>query len=489
MPTLILHRRVTRQPQGSARINPKHWLAPYIAFAWDGRRGYVWHKPVAPLVQTLIAPASRFGEVIQPDGAGYVSFNVPGLTPDGISLACWAAAVAGTTDRAIFSVGNGLASDGIRGLFLTAAEAWSMRRSNSAAAQSGQSQAGWSSGVWQHLIGVQPLVSSSGCYVNGVGSTASGNSRAMSAANLVTLAAWRQSGSYAAISDSSVLGVGPGMVLTKIPDADEIPRIYQEALADPWSIWSPRPVFVWMGGGTLSLVIADAAHGHAADGIVLTAAAALAVADATHAHIGDALTLSTGTALAPADAGHAHAADAIAISAQSALGVADAAHVHVADNLTLSATGAAALSIADAGHAHAADGLALTTASALAVADALHSHTVDGLTLSAASVLAIQEALHAHAADGLTLTAGGAPALLLADSLHAHTADGVLLSVAAWLLVADAAHGHAADLVLLSTALPPAIPSAPPIGHRLATGRRTPTMLALRGPNLSTRTR
>ena len=151
-----------------------------------------------------------------------------------------------------------------------------------------------------------------------------------------------------------------------------------------------------------------------------------------------------------ADATHAHAADSLTLTAASALAVADATHSHAADNITLSVAGATNLTVADALHGHAADALALTSAHALIVADATHGHTVDGLTLTAASVLAIQEALHAHAADNVTLDASGAVNLLLADGLHAHTVDGVALTVAAWLTVADALHGHAADNVVLT---------------------------------------
>lgn len=266
--------------------------------------------------------------------------------------------------------------------------------------------------------------------------------------------------------------------------------------ARPFSLFEPRRIWVPVsaGGGSVSLIVADATHAHTADGLVLTSSTALSVADATHAHAADAITLVVGSVLAIAEASHAHAADSPALTAASALAVADATHAHAADsgtltaasvlaiqealhahaadatvltmdsalavaetlhaqaadNLVLGVAGTTNLVVADVAHAHSADVLVLTSAHALAIADAIHGHSVEGLTLSVASVLAIQEALHAHAAENLALETTGSAVLLLADSLHAHTSDGAALTVDAWLVAADAAHGHSADNVVFT---------------------------------------
>ena len=238
-----------------------------------------------------------------------------------------------------------------------------------------------------------------------------------------------------------------GLPADRAIEITKSPQAAFEAVLGSRGIWVPLPA---SAGGSVSLIVADATHGHTADGLALTSSTALSVAEATHAHAADNITLVVGSVLAIAEASHAHTADSLTLTAASALAVADAAHSHAADNITLSVAGATSLTVADALHSHAADALALTSAHALIVADATHGHTVDGLTLTAASVLAIQEALHAHAADNVTLDASGAVNLLLADGLHAHTADGVALTVAAWLTVADALHGHAADNVVLT---------------------------------------
>jgi len=221
----------------------------------------------------------------------------------------------------------------------------------------------------------------------------------------------------------------------------------------PWStMFEPRRILVPVsaGGGSVSLAVADATHGHSADSLTLTSATALTVADATHAHAADNITLTAASVLAVADAAHAHTADSLVLTLDSTLAVAEALHAHAADNVVLSLAGVANLDIADATHAHTADSLVLTSEHLLAIADALHGHAADGLTLTAESVLAIQDALHAHAADNVTLDASGAPTLLVAEALHAHTADGVLLTVSAYLVVSDALHAHTADNILLS---------------------------------------
>ena len=78
-------------------------------------------------------------------------------------------------------------------------------------------------------------------------------------------------------------------------------------------------VGAWLpASGTPSLVIADAAHGHAADGIVLTSQHSLTVAEAAHGHLADNVALSVLGTLAIDDALHAHLADSITLTASGA---------------------------------------------------------------------------------------------------------------------------------------------------------------------------
>jgi hypothetical protein len=107
----------------------------------------------------------------------------------------------------------------------------------------------------------------------------------------------------------------------------------------------------------------------------------LVVADAAHAHAADNLTLTQAHTLAIAEAVHAHAADNVVLSVAGTLAIAEALHAHTADNLTL-AIGGTTLAIAEALHAHAADNLALTQLHILVISDTLHAHLADTLTLA-----------------------------------------------------------------------------------------------------------
>jgi hypothetical protein len=123
-------------------------------------------------------------------------------------------------------------------------------------------------------------------------------------------------------------------------------------------------VYETSGSGAVDLVIQDATHGHAADGVSLTQQHQLAVQDAAHAH----------------------SADNLALTQQHELAVADATHGHTADNLTLSTDGM--LTVADSTHAHTAENLALTQQHQLAVADALHAHSADNIVFPGVGVTA-----------------------------------------------------------------------------------------------------
>lgn len=155
-------------------------------------------------------------------------------------------------------------------------------------------------------------------------------------------------------------------------------------------------------------------------------------ADGTNGNATATVTDVFGTAaivLAIADATHGHSADGIGLTTQWLLSVAEAAHAHAADNLGLSTTGSASLSVADSAHAHSAETLALATQQLLAIADALHAHVADNgvLDTSNAVWLTVQESLHNHAADSLGLSLQ--TWLAVADAVQAHYADAMALSV------------------------------------------------------------
>lgn len=155
-------------------------------------------------------------------------------------------------------------------------------------------------------------------------------------------------------------------------------------------------------------------------------------ADGTNGNATATVTDVFGTAavvLAIANATHGHSADGIGLTTQWLLSVAEASHAQAADNLGLSTTGSASLSVADGTHAHSAETLTLATQQLLAIADALHAHAADNEALDTSNAvwLTVQEALHNHASDSLGLSLQ--TWLAVADAVQAHFADAAVLSV------------------------------------------------------------
>lgn len=155
-------------------------------------------------------------------------------------------------------------------------------------------------------------------------------------------------------------------------------------------------------------------------------------ADGTNGNATATVTDVFGTAavvLAIANATHGHSADGIWLTTQWLLSVAEASHAQAADNLGLSTTGSASLSVADGTHAHSAETLTLATQQLLAIADALHAHVADNEVLDTSNAvwLTVQEALHNHASDSLGLSLQ--TWLVIADAVQAHYADAAVLSV------------------------------------------------------------
>lgn len=224
-----------------------------------------------------------------------------------------------------------------------------------------------------------------------------------------------------------------------------------------WQIFEDEEDYLFVpdasGGGSVSLIVADALHGHAVDSPSFSMATYLAVAESLHTQAADNLTLNTtGSAnLAIQEAAHAHVSDGVALTTRWLLIVADALHTHAADNLTMGVTGATTLTVADATSVHTADSVALSVIAFLAIADAVSQHAADNLTLdtSNATFLTVQEATHSHGTDGIALTLD--TWLAIVDAAHAHTADAPTLSLGQLSLqIADALHAMYSDIVFLT---------------------------------------
>ena len=213
---------------------------------------------------------------------------------------------------------------------------------------------------------------------------------------------------------------------------------------DPNIFLDFNALYVWdeAGGGGVSLVIADSAHGHIADNMVLTQAHQLGVDDADHAHTADEIVLQAAAELGINRADHAHSADNLVLTQAHILVVQNSTLAHAADNLVLQSAGT--LDIAGGLSAHTANNIDLTQAHILAIADAAHAHAADNVTLDSSAIVVIQDSTHAHAADSLALTQ--AHALDIAGALHAHLADNINVGVDhATLIISDTLHAHLAD--------------------------------------------
>lgn len=193
--------------------------------------------------------------------------------------------------------------------------------------------------------------------------------------------------------------------------------------------------------GSVELVVADCAHGHAADGVALTQASTLSVGEAVHAHVANSVALSQGFTLAVGDAVHAHAADAPALTQANVLDTEDSVHGQHSDQPDL--TQAGTMDVADSAHAQATDAVALIQANVLAIADSIHAQASDSPVLSQSQLLVVGDSAHAIITEALELTQ--ANVLAVESAVHAHIADGIDLSTSGSLAVGSSAHGHFAD--------------------------------------------
>ena len=212
---------------------------------------------------------------------------------------------------------------------------------------------------------------------------------------------------------------------------------------DPNILLDFNSLYVWdeAAGGGVNLIIADSAHGHTADNLVLTQAHQLGVDDADHAHTANEIVLQAAAELGINPADHAHSADNLVLTQAHILVLQDGAHAHTADNVVLQSAGT--LEIAGGLHANTANNIDLTQAHILAIADAAHAHAADNVTLDSSAIVVIQDSTHAHAADSLALNQ--AHVLNIAGALHAHLAKNIDVSVDhATLIISDTLHAHLA---------------------------------------------
>lgn len=154
-------------------------------------------------------------------------------------------------------------------------------------------------------------------------------------------------------------------------------------------------------GGSVDLVIQDAAHAHTADNVAFTQVHGLAIQDSAHSHI----------------------VDNLAITQNHVMTVQDALHGHTAEQSNFVYN--IQLAIQKATHAVSSDVVDYTQVHQIAIHNALHETLADNLSLDGSVTLIIQGANHAHSADGLVLVQNHI--LQIQDAHHVTRADVVQL--------------------------------------------------------------
>lgn len=128
-------------------------------------------------------------------------------------------------------------------------------------------------------------------------------------------------------------------------------------------------VYLSAGTTTVALVVADLAHGHALDAVVLSVPVSgdtgLIIGDLSHSHTIDAATLATHdiAVLSIGDINHAHALDVMELHAPlpgvSSLEIDGLLHTSALDLVEIGFYGSVDLAVFDLAHAHALDGVLL----------------------------------------------------------------------------------------------------------------------------------
>ena len=194
-----------------------------------------------------------------------------------------------------------------------------------------------------------------------------------------------------------------------------------------------------------TLVIADGAHAHSAENVVLIQHHVLAIQDASHSHSAENISITQHHVLIIQDALHVHSAESPTLTVHHILVIQDASHSHSAESPTLIQHHV--LIIQDATHAHSAESLILIQHHVLVVQDASHAHSAETPTLVHHHILTIQDALHSHTAENVSLVQHHV--LVVADALHAHSAENIILVQHHVLAIADALHSHSAETPIL----------------------------------------
>jgi len=249
-------RPLLRQPDGLARINPRHWLARDLIFAHTGLQGFVFQEPVEPVAAPAIgAVVAATGHAsitdstqFKPNGSGAVDYAIPsGFVDTPATLCAFVAGTSTTTTQPLLSVRRALGSAG--GL--------SLRRTTSAlqivhqdtGASSGQVAGGTIvAGAWMHLCGVFVSDTSRQGFVDGASIGTNITSRTLPT-DLTRISVARYVDSANTICGTNITGIALPLVIGRALDAEEVAELHDEQRSNPWVLFSERPIWVPVASG------------------------------------------------------------------------------------------------------------------------------------------------------------------------------------------------------------------------------------------------
>lgn len=262
--------RTRRQPPGLVRINPRHWLAKDLVFAHTGRLPFIFGRPSPDPSPSALRGILRNGTGDQqftgtwgwvPDGTNYEIYDlgIVGLSLP-MTLSAWWYGTSGTTADVVLAVGRSGATGGGNVRRASNERVHAQSVTTGGVSVEAQASGGYSSGRWQHGVGVLISDTSRIAYADGANSGSNVTSSTFPTdCNEIRLAATPSTTPTACTTVIS--GFALPLVIARALDADEVLRLYLEQAANPWGLFDERRIWVPSVYGTTSAGVPDTAAG------------------------------------------------------------------------------------------------------------------------------------------------------------------------------------------------------------------------------------
>jgi len=245
----------TRQPgpQALARVNEKHWLAKDLAFIHSGFTPFIFGRPITNnqlgLRSTALmgtAHSALNGTLgFSPLTGNYLTYNLPVPLAIPLTLSAWWYGPSSGTGVGVISIKSVSGEGGVQlgknfTNNLTQVRSRDSGGSNSDQACSG----GFVAEKWLHCVGVIASNTSRTPYTDGANAITSTVNRVVP----TDLSELRLSANVIASPTAATTGVirafALPMVINRALSAEEVARLYEEQLSNPWGIFAERPIWV-----------------------------------------------------------------------------------------------------------------------------------------------------------------------------------------------------------------------------------------------------